>query len=107
MDKTLHFKHFPTIEVLCSAVGDLPPPFSIEISQKVMKTHAGRSFPVSFYHEIIDCDTVQDLHDFLCDEETGLPDGGPFTIVIGPADEEDDFGDHPSLTASERNPSLR
>ena len=111
MDKTIQFQHFPTIEALSEAIGDLKPPYSVEIIQEVMKTYGGRTIFAFSYREIIDCDTINDLHDFLCDEELGLPESGPFTIVIGPAEEEDedfdDDDDHPSLTAVERNPSLQ
>jgi hypothetical protein len=104
MDKTFQFQSLPTLEELASAIGDLPPPYSVEIQQGMKGSYA---FPYP-YHEFIDCDNAEELHDFLCDDEHGIAPGRPFTVIVESigVDESDD-NDHPSLTASERNPSLR
>lgn len=107
MDKTIEFQSFPTSEEFSAAIGDLPPAYSVEIRQGMKRSPGGLySFPYP-YHEFFDCDTIEELYDLLCEDyHPSLSRREPFTVIIESVGV-DSQDDHPSLTASERNPSLR
>lgn len=89
------FGSLPTLEELRQQLSSLSGPFSIQIEQDGPRPR--------YYNDIIDCDTVDELHEFLAEE---LDSDIEFTLDIEEV-RPDDFNDHPSLTAQERNPSLK
>ena len=96
MERTLFFTEHPSQEKLEEEAKGLQGPFSVEI-QSLDK----------FYHELLDCDTIAELHAFMCTGDYAVNDNEDFTVVIeeiNPPPDDDD--DHPSLTAAERNPSM-
>ena len=96
MERTLFFTSHPSQEKLEEEAKGLQGPFSVEI-QSLGK----------FYHEFLDCDTIAELHAFMCTGDYAVNDNEDFTVVIeeiNPPPDDDD--DHPSLTAAERNPSM-
>lgn len=92
MEITLHFHRLPDLPTLHAALRSIQPPFAVEIQQD------------DRYHELIDCETVADLFDFLRSEEYGVSPHEPFTIEVEEVEPEpdDSWNDHPSLTAAER-----
>jgi hypothetical protein len=96
MEKTLFFTACPSQEELEEEAKGLQGPFSVEI-QSLDK----------FYHELLDCDTIAELHAFMCTGDYAVSDNEDFMVTIEEIDwEPDDDDDHPSLTAAERNPSM-
>lgn len=89
MRQSFCYEFLPTIDQLfwdLSLFGKRP--FSIEFRQ-------GTEI------DIIECETIRDLHDFLCDREYCDPDV-PFTLDIADADE--NMSDEvDSLTVEQRN----
>ena len=103
MEQTINFKALPSHEELSASIlSSIEPPFAIEIRQGSRLTPQGG---IAFeYHQFIDCDTVTDLHDFLCDDEWGVAQKQPFTVIIESIGSiPDDDVDHPSLSVAERN----
>ena len=107
MERTICFDSHPTKEELADAAFGLQEPFSVEIKQTwtlgmdVEVPTAGRYL----YHEFIDCDTIDELHEFLTCSEYAVENNEDFWIIIEEI-ELDEERDHPSLTAAERNPSM-
>lgn len=99
---TLQFDSLPPLEALQHELRSLTAPFSVEITQGVV--HGPGGLTVDQYHELIDCETVEDLYDFLHHSEYG-PADKPLTIEIEEVELEpaETWNDHPSLTPSERN----
>ena len=107
MEKTLFFTAHPSEEELNVLAKGLQGPFSVEIRQAwtVSAPPPGIRNPV--YHELLDCDTLAELHAFMCTGDYAVNDNEDFTVIIeeiNPPPDDDD--DHPSLTAAERNPSM-
>ena len=97
MERTLFFTAHPSEEELNVLAKGLQGPFSVEIEQETNED----------YHELLDCDTIAELHAFMCAGDYAVSDNEDFTVVIeeiNPPPDDDD--DHPSLTAAERNPSM-
>jgi hypothetical protein len=94
MEVTLYFESHPTIEGLKEELKNLQPPYSVEIRQN----------PI---HEFLDCDTVEELHAFMCTGDYAVNDDEDFVVEVEEINPPpDDDRDHPSLTAAERNPSM-
>lgn len=102
MEQTLTFSALPSLDALDAAIY-LSAPFAAEIRQGVRLGPEGMRFHA--YHEFIDCNSVEELHDFLTCSENGPGSDQPFTVDI--EEIRDCADDHPSLSAAERNPSLR
>lgn len=79
MQKNIRFQSIPSLAELQSQLALLTPPFSAEIRQGVVH---GPGCSVDRYCEFIDCETVADLHNFLCDNECGVLPWEPFTINL-------------------------
>ena len=79
MQEILTFQTIPSIERLQQLLSTLTPPLSAEIRQGVVH---GPGSTFDRYSEFIDCKTVDELHDFLCDDECGVLDNEPFTIDV-------------------------
>jgi hypothetical protein len=79
MQKNIRFQSIPSLAELRSQLAPLAPPFSVEIRQGVVH---GPGCSVDRYCEFIDCETVAELHDFLCDDECGVSSNEPFTIDV-------------------------
>ena len=97
MERTLLFTAHPSEEELNVLAKGLQGPFSVEIKQEANED----------YHELLDCDTIAELHAFMCTGDYAVSDNEDFTVVIeeiNPPPDDDD--NHPSLTAAERNPSM-
>lgn len=97
MERTLFFTAHPSEEELNVLAKGLQGPFSVEIEQETNED----------YHEFLDCDTLAELHAFMCTGDYTVSDNEDFTVIIeeiNPPPDDDD--DHPSLTAAERNPSM-
>jgi hypothetical protein len=97
MERTLFFTAHPSEEELNALAKGLQGPFSVEIRQEINND----------YHEFLDCDTIAELHAFMCTGDYAVNDNEDFTVIIeeiNPPPNDDD--DHPSLTAAERNPSM-
>jgi hypothetical protein len=94
MEVTLYLEAHPTIEKLKEELRNLQPPYSVAIHQD----------PI---HEFLDCDTVEELHAFMCAGDYAVDDNADFMVEVEEINPPpDDDCDHPSLTAAERNPSM-
>ena len=106
METTLFFSSYPSQEELEEKAKGLQGPFSVEIRQTAPGTFPN-PFDRFLYHEFLDCDTIAELHAFMCTGDYAVNDNEDFTVIIEEIDwEPDDDDDHPSLTAAERNPSM-
>ena len=103
MQQLFSFNSLPDLPTLRRRLWHMRPPFSIEIRQSIERV--ALSGDAHCYHELIDCDTVQDLCDFLHCDEYGVAPGEPFTVDVEEIESEPDhtWNDHPSLSISERN----
>ena len=115
MERTLFFTAHPSEKELEEEAKGLQGPFSVEIKQVRtvsdpplgMHTGYGTISGVSVYHEFLDCDTIAELHAFICTGDYAVNDNEDFTVIIEEINPPPDDGDdHPSLTAAERNPSM-
>lgn len=103
MEQSFTFAEVPSLDKLQAAICLLPP-FAVEVRQGV-RHGAGMRFHA--YHEFLDCNSVEELHDFLSCCENGVAPSEPFSIDVEEIRDHCDDHDHPSLSAAERNPSLR
>lgn len=103
MEQTFSFDRLPSLDALEAALHSLEPPFAVEVRQGV-RHGAGMRFYA--YHEFIDCNSVDDLYDFLGCCENGVSPSEPFSMDVEEIRDYCDDHDHPSLSAAERNPSL-
>lgn len=87
------FDRLPDYEGLKAAFSAVDFPISVEISQE------------GGYYELIDCETVSDLYDFLVHDELGIEPPEPFAIDYETVcdEPEETWETHPSLTVNERN----
>lgn len=102
MEQSFTFTEVPSLDELQAAI-TLAPPFAVEIRQGVVGFQ-GMNFHA--YHEFLDCNTIEELHDFLTCSENGVGPA-PFSVEIEEIGCDLGDCDHPSLSAAERNPSLR
>ena len=106
MERTLFFTAHPSQEELSVLAKGLQGPFSVEIRQ-TWASDGPNPLGRFLYNEFLDCDTIAELHAFMCTGDYAVNDNEDFTVVIeeiNPPPDDDD--DHPSLTAAERNPSM-
>jgi hypothetical protein len=107
MERTFFFTAHPSEEELNVLAKGLEGPFSVEIKQVRTVSDPPLGIRSSVYHEFLDCDTIAELHAFMCTGDYAVSDNEDFTVIIeeiNPPPDDDD--DHPSLTAAERNPSM-
>ena len=97
MERTLWFTSHPSEKELEKEAEGLQGPFSVEIRQGANND----------YNELLDCNTIAELHAFMCTGDYAVNDNEDFTVIIEEIyPSPDDDADHPSLSASERNPSM-
>jgi hypothetical protein len=94
MEAILYCDRHPTVEELKGKLKNLQPPYSVEIRQNPL-------------YESLNCDTVEELHAFMCTGDYAVNDDEDFVVEVEEINPPpDDDRDHSSLTAEERNPSM-
>lgn len=89
MQKELSYDSLPFIDELKRDMALLAPPFSAEIRQGLI--YGPDSLVFDAYCEWIDCETVQDLYDFLTCSEHGVNPESGLRITILDDNEEIDI----------------